>query len=219
MPLLPGYLSFISGVSVSDLQQKDGAPQAGQTKRMLFTTILFVIGFTIVFSLLGSAFGAVGGFLSAYQDVMEKIAGGVIIALGIFLTGLIKIPALYKEVRFLPTERRFGNFSALPLGMAFAIGWTPCVGPILGIILGLAATAPEKSLTLLIIYSLGLGIPFILSGILFARLTRALNWFKKHSGTIHAVSGGILVLIGVLLVTGKWTQFVAPIQGLIQLPI
>lgn len=214
LPLLPGYLSFISGTSVQDL--KSGHSEKG---RMLFTTLLFVIGFTIIFTLLGSAFSFAGQFLNEYRLGLERVAGVVIILAGLFLTGLIKIPALYREVRFIPQTRRFGALSALPLGMAFAVGWTPCIGPMLGAILSIASVSPGKGATLLLVYSLGLGIPFIVAGLLFGRLSRTLDWFKRNAAVIHGVSGAFLMIFGILLLSGRWTQIIAPIQTLVVLPI
>lgn len=214
LPLLPGYLSYISGSSIQDISEDP----KGQGRRMLYTTILFVVGFSIVFSLLGSALGVVGSFLKDYRGITQMLAGVMIIAMGVFLTGIIKLPALYREVRFNP-RRRFGSLSAVPLGMAFAVGWTPCIGPILASVYMLALNSPGKGASLLFVYSLGLGIPFIVSGVLFSRLTRTLNWFKRHSVAIHRASGIILVIIGALLLTGRWTPLMAPLQRYFQLPI
>ncbi len=175
-----------------------------------------MLGFSIVFTLLGSAAGIVGDLLFEYLATIEKVAGVIIIVMGIFLTGIIKIPALYREMRFMPKSRRFGNLSAVPLGMAFAVGWTPCVGPILAVIYSLAISSPNQGASLLLTYSLGLGLPFILTGLLFSKLTNSLNWLKKHSMVIQAVSGIILIAFGVLLLSGQLTALVAPLQGAFQ---
>ncbi len=214
LPLLPGYLSYISGSSVEDLQDNP----AGLRRRMLLTTILFVLGFSVVFSLLGSAFGLLGSALVTYKGVAERAAGAMIILMGVFMMGLVNLTALQREVRWMP-RKRFGSLGAFPLGMAFAVGWTPCIGPILASIYMLAMNSPAKSASLLLVYSLGLGVPFIISGLLFSKLTRTMDWFKRHSVVIHRVSGGLLVIIGILLFTRIWTPLVAPLQGLFQLPI
>ncbi|MDP1808533.1 MAG: cytochrome c biogenesis protein CcdA [Actinomycetota bacterium] len=214
LPLLPGYLSYILGSSVRDLNDSP----AGQRLSMLYTTILFVAGFSIIFTLMGSALDVVGSFLKDYRGVTQMIAGIIIITMGIFLTGLIKAPALYREIRLNP-GRRLGPLSALPLGMAFAVGWTPCIGPILASVYMLALNSPGKGASLLFIYSLGLGLPFIISGVMFARLARTLNWFKNHSIAIHRTSGAILVIIGLLLLTGRWIPLMAPLQRYFQPPI
>jgi len=212
LPLLPGYLSYISGVSVQDLQEG----RKGKSRHVLYTTLLFVLGFSIIFTLLGSAAGVIGDLLFDYLATIEKIAGAIIVIMGIFLTGIIKIPALYREMRFMPKSRRFGNLSAVPLGMAFAVGWTPCVGPILAVIYSLAISSPNQGAALLFVYSMGLGIPFILSGLLFSKLSGSLNWLKRHSQAIQAVSGIILIAFGVLLLTGQLTALIAPLQGAFQ---
>lgn len=214
LPLLPGYLSYISGSSVRDLTDN---PE-GQRLGMLYKTLLFVAGFSIVFTLMGSALGVVGSLLRDYRGVTETIAGVIIIIMGVFLTGIIKVPALYREVHYNP-GRRFGEFTALPLGMAFAVGWTPCVGPILASVYMLALSSPGQGASLLFVYSLGLGLPFVISGMMFARLARTLNWFKNHSVGIHRASGAILIIIGLLILTGRWTPLIAPLQRYFQLPI
>lgn len=215
LPLLPGYLSFISGSSVQDI--KEGKP--GNNAQMLLTTILFVLGFSMIFSLMGSAFGLMGTFLREYKGQTEQVGGIIIIIMGLFMVGAVNIPFLYREIRFMPKNRRLGAFSAFPLGMAFAVGWTPCLGPILASILMMAANEPGRSASLLLVYSLGLGVPFILSGLLFSRLAGTLDWFKRNSQVIHRFSGVTLMVIGVLLLTGRWTPLVAPLQRYFQLPI
>lgn len=215
LPLLPGYLSYISGTSVDDLKGES----AVSSRRMLATTILFVLGFSLIFTLLGSAFGLLGGLLTSNRGVVERVAGVFVILMGAFMMGLLKVPALQGEVRWLPRNRSWGALSAFPLGMAFAVGWTPCIGPILASIYMLSMNAPGHSASLLLVYSLGLGVPFIISGLLFSKLTRTFDWFKRHSILIHRTSGALLMVIGILLVTGRWTPLVAPLQGYFQLPI
>ncbi len=215
LPLLPGYLSYISGSSLEELQDVSGA----QSRRMLVTTLFFVMGFSLVFSLLGSAFGLVGDALGTNRDTAERVAGVVIILMGLFMMGLGNLTALQRESRWMPNSRKGGPLGALPLGMAFAVGWTPCIGPILASIYMLSFSSPGTGASLLLVYSLGLGVPFIVSGLLFSKLTNTLSWFKRHSVMIHRISGGLLVVIGVLLFTGRWTTLVAPLQGLFQLPI
>lgn len=214
LPLLPGYLSFISGSS---------APVGGdnakpQTSKMLYTTVLFVVGFSAVFSLLGSAFGEIGSLLRNYRTTTQIIAGVVIIGMGILVTGFVRIPSLYREVRSTRVQR-FGSFGALPLGMAFAVGWTPCIGPILASIYMLALSSPGNGAMLLLIYSLGLGLPFVISGLLFSRLSRSLGWLKTHSVLIQRASGVVLVAIGALMLTGKWALIFAPLQRYFRLPV
>jgi len=214
LPLLPGYLTYISGSSTPLL----GNEAKSHTGKAFYTTLLFVAGFSLIFSLLGSAFGAIGSFLKDYRGFTQIIAGSVITAMGIFMVGFIKIPWLYREVRLKP-RRGLGSIGALPMGMAFAVGWTPCIGPMLASIYMLALSSPAMGASLLFTYSLGLGIPFIVSGVLFSKMTRSLNWLKKHSVVIHKASGIVLIVIGVLLLTGLWVPLVAPLQRYFSPPI
>lgn len=207
LPLLPGYLSYISGSSTP--QVGDGPSR--QTWTTFYKTLLFVAGFSIVFSLMGSAFGAIGSWLKDYRNVAQIFAGIVIIGMGLFVAGVVSIPALYREVRFNPVQR-FGSLGALPLGMAFAMGWTPCLGPILSSVYMLAFTSPGAAMPLLLTYSLGLGVPFVVFGLFFSKLSRSLRWFKNHALLIQRISGGALILIGILMVTGRWTSLIAPLQ-------
>ncbi len=215
LPLLPGYLSYISGSSVEEIKDGSGS-KSGQ---MLLTTVFFVLGFSIIFTLIGSAFGLIGDALVSNRATAERVAGAVIVLMGLFMMGLVN-PALFqREARWMPRTQSWGPIGALPLGMAFAIGWTPCIGPILASIYALTMSSPGRGASLLMVYSLGLGVPFIVSGLLFSRLTETLDWFKIHSVLIHRVSGALLVVVGVLLFTRMWTPLVAPLQSLFQLPI
>ncbi len=214
LPLLPGYLSYISGSSAA---QKSDSPRQG-TGRTLWTTVLFVVGFSIVFSLFGSAFGVIGGFLKDYRNLTQIVAGIIIVSMGAFVTGFVKIPRLYREIRFNPIER-FGSVGAIPLGMAFAVGWTPCIGPILASLYMLALSSPGQGASLLFAYSLGLGIPFIVSGVLFSKLSGSLDWLKRRSVLIQRLGGAAMIVTGILMLTGRWTPLIAPLQRYFQLPI
>ncbi|MBI2859822.1 MAG: sulfite exporter TauE/SafE family protein [Chloroflexi bacterium] len=214
LPLLPGYLSYISG---SPAAEKPMSPRPA-TGRILWTTALFVAGFSIVFSLFGSAFGVIGGFLKDYRDLTQIVAGIFIAGMGLFMTGLIKIPRMYRELRFSPVQR-FGSIGALPLGMSFAIGWTPCIGPVLASLYMLALSSPGHGASLLFAYSLGLGVPFIVSGILFSRLAGSLDWLKRHSVAIQRMGGVVLMIVGLLMLTGRWAPLVSPLQRYFRLPI
>ncbi|MBI4319754.1 MAG: cytochrome c biogenesis protein CcdA [Chloroflexi bacterium] len=201
-PLVPGYLSYVSGVSVQDLSQR----QHGQTRRILLSCLLFVLGFSLVFVLLGASASLLGGLLEEYRRPLNRVAGGVMILMGIFIIGLIRLPQLYQERRFHLAGNSFGQGGTVLLGMAFAFGWTPCVGPILASILfyaGAGETASQGAL-LLLAYSLGLGLPFVLTGLIFSRAMGALGWVKRHYGAINAVSGSILVVVGILFLTDRF---------------
>jgi len=205
LPLVPGYLSFVTGESVTD----DGR---GRWHR-LAPILLFVAGFTVMFTLYG-AFAST--FVHLVKDRRGQIvAGVVIVVLGVLLIGY----ALGRgSIRFYAERRPFlervhpGTAGALPLGMAFAAGWTPCVGPVLGAIIGLAAVGSSTwGAFLLFCYSLGLGIPFIALGLGVEWLTGSARWIQRHYRAIAVVSGSLLVVVGVLVATGEFTRQLAPL--------
>jgi cytochrome c-type biogenesis protein len=203
LPLIPGYLSFMTGLTVAELSE-DSRP-LGQ---IMGTAVLFVLGFSVVFVLLGASASVLGQFLTQYRDLIEKIAGLAVILFGVFMLGVVKIPGLYGEARMdLARSRRFGRGAALVMGMAFAAGWTPCVGPILGVILTLAASTGSVShgALLLFAYSLGLGLPFLLVALLFGSVRPLLSWLTRHSAVINRVAGATLIVIGVLIFSGRLT--------------
>lgn len=198
LPLIPGYLSFMTGLSSAEVAEgKDRA-------KVLVPSLLFVLGFSLVFVSLGATASVIGRFLTDYRDVVGKVAGVAIIAFGIFMLGIIKVPWLYGEARMdLERSRKFGRGAAFVMGAAFAAGWTPCIGPILGSILTLAGSSGSVGVgaALLVVYSLGLGVPFIMVALLLGRLTGLMRWLNRHSLIINRVAGGLLIVIGVLMVT------------------
>lgn len=205
LPLIPGYLSFITGLSASDL--KSGGRRASE---VLMPSLMFVLGFSTVFVLLGLAAGAasetLGPVIGSYKRVLVVIAGVVVAAFGVLMMDVIRMPWLYREVRAdLAKSRRFGKAASLAMGAAFGLGWTPCVGPILAVILGMAAQTGDtgRAAVLLAAYSAGLGVPFILTAVLFGRAERVLKALSRHSSLISRVSGGVLVVMGILIATGQ----------------
>ncbi len=203
LPLIPGYLSFMTGLTAAELS--DDSRPLGQ---IMGTAFLFVLGFSAVFVVLGASASVLGQFLTQYRDLIEKVAGLAVIVFGVFMLGVIRIPGLYGEARMnLARSRRFGRGAALVMGMAFAAGWTPCVGPILGAILTLAASTGSVAhgALLLFAYSLGLGVPFLLVALLFGSVRPLLGWLNRHSEIINKVAGATLVVIGVLIFTGRLT--------------
>lgn len=205
LPLIPGYLSFMTGLSNSELSGREGG-----TRRVMIPALLFTAGFSSVFILIGAAAGlasrTLGPMLSRYDQVLQYVAGLVVILVGVFMLGIIKIPWLYGEARFeMGRARRFGRGAAFVMGMAFGFGWTPCVGPILTVILGLAAQTGDtlRAALLLAAYSAGLALPFLLTALFFSRLTTTLRWFTRHSVAINRTAGVILVAMGVLIFTGQ----------------
>ncbi len=207
LPLIPGYIAFMTGMSTAELTSEDRKVSA-----ILVPSLLFVLGFSIVFVALGASASAVGSFLGQYSGVLEKVAGAIIMLLGFFMLGIIKVPWLYGEARFeMHKAKRFGSFAALLMGMAFAFGWSPCVGPVLGSILMVAANSAEvgRGALLLAVYSLGLGVPFVLVALLLGRVKPVLNWLNRHSLVINRVAGGILMVLGLLILTG----LIGPVVG------
>ncbi|MCL5962741.1 MAG: cytochrome c biogenesis protein CcdA [Chloroflexi bacterium] len=201
-PLVPGYLSFISGVSIQDLDRRD----RGQLIHVFLSCILFVIGFSIVFVLLGVSASLFGGLMDAFRRPLNQAAGAMMVLMGLFVMGIINVPMMFQEKRFHIFERSFGKPGIVLLGMAFGFGWTPCVGPILASILFYASTTAtaQQGALLLSVYALGLGIPFIAAGLFFTQTLAAMGWVKRNYRLINALSGGLLVVIGVLYLTNQF---------------
>jgi cytochrome c-type biogenesis protein len=205
-PLLPGYLSFIAGERIVG-----GGTEA--ERRPLAPMLLFILGFTIVFVLLG-AFAST--FVTIFRGTTgQRIGGAIVIAFGVLLIGYALgrgSLSLYAERRPFLARVRPGSVGAVPLGMAFAAGWTPCIGPVLGAILAIAATgSTARAVLLLVCYSAGLGVPFLLVGLGVTRFMGAFEWAKRRYTAIAIVSGGLMIAIGVLLFTGEFTRLVAPL--------
>jgi cytochrome c-type biogenesis protein len=210
LPLVPGYLSLMSGVSTSQLAVKTQA----DTRTVLRSTLLFVLGFTIVFTALGAEASQLGHILTHHKRVLDQISGALIIAMGLILAGAISPAFLQRERRFHVSPSRLGVWAPPVMGMAFAFGWTPCIGVQLGAILGLAADSGTlaKGIGLLVVYSLGLGVPFVAAGLAFGRLAGAFDWIKQHYRAINLVSGIALALFGLVLLTNgipTWSSHVS----------
>lgn len=205
LPLVPGYLAMVTGA-------EEPAPE---TKRSLLPVFLFVLGFAAVFTIVGG-FGAsaIGNWL--LSPAGRRVAGVVVLVFGLFMLAYaarLAIPWLYREERPLLRWVSPGPATAFPLGMAFAVGWTPCIGPVLGAILTLAAGqgSTPRAVLLLFVYSLGLGLPFVLVGLGVRRLMGAFRFFSRNYKWFAAASGAAMTAIGVLLITGAWTRLVAPL--------
>lgn len=200
-PLVPGYLSYITGTSL----EKFGKSR-GQLLHILASTALFVFGFTLVFVSLGASASALGSLLESYRRELTQAAGIVMVMMGILLMGIIPLPFLSREFRLHPQTRHLGLLGNIPLGMAFALGWMPCVGPILASILFYAGTAHTvvQGTLLLLVYSLGLGLSFILTGLFFVRVLGALHWVQRHYKFFNIASGGLLVLVGLLFISNQF---------------
>jgi cytochrome c-type biogenesis protein len=205
LPIVPGYLSLVTGLSVGEI--RDAQLQRHYLKRIAFYTGLFVAGFTVVFVLLGLITTAAGSALFRNQETLTRISGGLVLLMAIYLAGsqILTTPRLYQEFRFHPHLERFGPVAAPIAGVAFGLGWTPCIGPVLGAVLGFAAGGQNlgRATILLVAYSAGLGVSFLAVGLAMGRLTRALDWFKRHSRAITLVSAAILAVFGVILLTNQ----------------
>ena len=201
LPLLPAYLSFMTGLTTAEL-----AGEERSTARVVVPALLFVLGFSLVFVGLGASASLLGQFLAQYRAVIEKVAGVVVVAFGVLMLGIVKVPWLYGEVRAdMGRARAYGRGAALVMGMAFAAGWTPCVGPILGSILALAGASGSaaQGALLLLAYSAGLGVPFLLVALLFGRVRPLLAWLGRHSLAINRVAGVVLIVVGLLIFSGR----------------
>ena len=208
LPLIPGYLSYVSALPVSELGRREARALT------LRASLLFVAGFTLVFSLLGVSLALVGSALLQRLPVIVRVSGVGIIVMGLAMMGLLRIPLLRRERRFDLARIPTGPRGAFFLGSAFAFGWTPCIGPILATILTAAAASGTAAwgAVLLVFYSLGLGLPFIALGIGFQRARGSLAWLRRHARVIEVAGGAMLVAVGILFVSGAWRSFFIPLQ-------
>lgn len=198
VPLIPGYLSFVSGLS---LQEMDLAARRQHIGRVVLTTVFFVLGFATIFTALGASATLIGSFVLTNRVLFSRIGGVIIVLLGLTVLGVLKVPGLYRERRFHLTRRPGGVLGAFPVGMAFGFAWTPCVGPVLAAILTLAATTQRTTdgALLLLIYSLGLGVPFLATAALLTTAVDALGWVRRHGRLIETGSGAFLIVMGAAL--------------------
>ena len=203
LPLVPGYVSLISGAGVEELKAHDGQ----LFRKVMLNSAAFILGFSIVFIALGAISTEVGQILRFYKSTLARVAGVVIIVFGLHLTGIFKIKALYTDARLHGVQGGSTPWGAFVIGFAFAFGWTPCVGPILAVILGLAAAQDSvlKGIFLLAIYSLGLAVPFLLTALGIGRFLKFYSRFRSHMHALEVASGALLIALGVLLVFGRFT--------------
>ncbi|MFY9559724.1 MAG: cytochrome c biogenesis protein CcdA [Terriglobales bacterium] len=203
LPLVPGYVSLISGAGVEELKSQNGR----LLRKVMLNSAAFIIGFSIVFIALGAAATEVGQLLRLYQSVIARVAGVVIILFGLHLTGIFQIKALLADTRMHSLKGSSTAWGSFVIGFAFAFGWTPCVGPILAVVLGLAAGQDTvvKGILLLAVYSAGLAVPFLLTSLGIERFLKFYNRFKFHMHAVEVASGGLLIAVGVLLALGRFT--------------
>jgi len=205
LPMIPAFLAYISGTTISEISQKKGMSVITINRtNIILNTAFFVLGFSIVFSILGVVINSVLGSLSnELISGLNQVGGIIIIGFGIFLLLSIKIKSLNVEKKFFPKRVKASYPMSFLFGLAFAAGWTPCVGPILGTILTLAATTPSISFNLLLAYSLGLGIPFILMGVFISRATGIIRAMSKHMKYYSPILGAFIITLGILVFTNQ----------------
>ena len=207
LPLVPPYLCFLAGTSLEQLENGDDDDPA-LSRRVMISSLLFVLGFTTVFVMLGASASLVGQFILSNAPLLSKIAGGVIILFGLHFLGLFKFAFVNREVRYHHEKKPPGILGAYLVGIAFAFGWTPCIGPVLAVILAVASTQDTlaQGAFLLAIYSLGLGIPFMLASLGVKPFLHFMSRFRKHIGMVEKAMGGMLVVVGVMFINGSFTD-------------
>ena len=208
LPLVPSYIGFLTGMTLPEM--------SGRRRVALLHALLFVAGFSLVFILLGASATALGRALNYYQIWLQRIGGVLIIAFGLVCLGVIKVDLLTQERRVHVQHKPVGYLGSALVGMAFAAGWTPCIGPVLGAILGLAATSTDvtRGMLLLAVYSAGLAVPFLIAAVAVESFLGWFQRFRRFLPWVMRVSGVLLILVGVLLVTGEFTRLAGWLQGL-----
>ena len=203
LPLVPGYVSMISGAGLEELK----SPQAQLMRRVMANSVGFILGFSTIFIAEGLAATQLGTLLGMYKHTLARVAGAVIIIFGLHLTGILKIKALYTDARLHSVKGSSTMIGAFVIGLAFAFGWTPCLGPILTAILVVASEQDTlvKGGFLLAVYSLGLAVPFLLTSLLMERFLKFYSRFRSHMHALEIASGVFMIALGVLLVIGRFT--------------
>ncbi len=207
LPLVPGYISIISGFSLDQL--KEGTQKTALTRSVVLSSIMFIAGFSITFISLGASATWLGQILVTRMVLLRRLASLVLIVFGLHLMGIFKINFLYRDKRFNNVAKPKGAFGALVLGLAFAFGWTPCIGPILAGILTMASTKQDVSqgIVLLAVYSLGLGIPFLLTSLGINKFLAFYSRFKRHFHAVEVMSGILVIAVGLLIMTDNLSRF------------
>ena len=203
LPLFPSYVSFITGMSVGDLTADlTGAAR----RRVMLHALAFVLGFSLVFVSLGASFSAAGQFLLDYRDLIRRVGGALIVVFGLYIAGVLRVGMFGRTAQLQIREKPAGYLGSLAVGITFAIGWTPCVGPILGAILSLAGTAEtvQRGIGLLVAYSAGLGVPFLLSAVALGSFLRFFKRYRPFIPVMERAAGVLLVVVGVLVFTNYY---------------
>ncbi len=208
LPLVPPYLAFLGGVTLSAAEgiqaQDPNADSKNKARTVFFSALAFVIGFSLVFTAMGATASSLGQMLSRHMDTLAIVAGGVIVLFGLHFLGIFKVNLFYREARFQTQAKPAGLLGAFVVGLAFAFGWTPCVGPVLASILMFAGSQSSamEGATLLTAYSLGIGLPFLIASLAAKPFMTFMQRFKRHIPKVEKGMGGILVLTGLLFITG-----------------
>jgi cytochrome c-type biogenesis protein len=203
LPLVPGYVSLISGAGVEELK----SPQSQLMRRIMVNSVGFILGFTVVFVALGATASVLGQTLGPNKGLLARIAGVIVIIFGLHLTGIFQIKWLLQDTRLHGVKGSSTPAGAFVIGLAFAFGWTPCVGPWLATILGLAATEETlgKGIFLLVVYSMGLAVPFLITAVGIERFLKFYGRFRSYMHALEVAGGGVMIALGVLLVIGRFT--------------
>ncbi|MEX2272293.1 MAG: cytochrome c biogenesis protein CcdA [Vicinamibacterales bacterium] len=206
LPLIPGYISYISGMSLEDMRTAD----AGARRRLIIATLFFILGFSIIFMAMGASASAIGKLLLQHLRIVQKVAGVIIAILGLHLMGVFRFGWLNRDARVHTSRKPVTPAGAIVVGMAFGFGWTPCIGPILSGILTIAGSKSTigEGVLLLAVYSAGLGVPFFLTSLAIDKFFAASAKVRRYYRPIEIVSGLLLVLLGVLLFTGRFTLII-----------
>jgi cytochrome c-type biogenesis protein len=199
LPLIPSYITFITGMGFEDVTRS--------RRTTMVHALLFVSGFSLIFVVLGIGATALGSLLLAYRDWISRIGGVLVIVFGLYMLGVLRIGAMAKDTRVHLSDKPMGYLGTVLVGIAFGAGWTPCIGPILGAILTYASTSDDLSQGMLLLgtYSLGLAVPFLVSALAIERFLGAFQKFRKHMGTVNRISGVLLIIVGVLMLTNWFT--------------
>lgn len=199
LPLIPSYITFITGMGFEDVTRSRRAT--------MVHALLFVFGFSLIFVALGIGATALGSLLLAYRDWISRLGGVLVIVFGLYMLGVLRIGAMARDTRVHLSDKPMGYLGTVLVGIAFGAGWTPCIGPILGAILTYASTSDDLSHGMLLLgtYSLGLAVPFLMSALAIERFLGAFQKFRKHMGTVNRISGGLLIIVGVLMLTNWFT--------------
>jgi cytochrome c-type biogenesis protein len=205
LPLIPSYLSFVSGVSLDDMRSERARSQVRW--RVVLNSVAFIIGFSLVFISLGASASFLGGLFLGSRDIIRVVGGVFILLVGLYLVGLFKIAALERYLQFNLKDKPAGYFGSVLVGITFAVAWTPCVGPILGATLALASTAGEvgRGTLLLTSYAAGLGLPFFLSALAINSFFQLSQRLRRHLHMLHVAGGVLLIIVGILLITDYMT--------------